>query len=271
MVTQGTTRMNPMKSQEQLSAPLVAALQACGRTMVVGKNTALFECGSAPLAVYQVQRGLIRLSSTSAAGKEAVLGVMGPGQWIGETSLFVNEPRLHDAWALQDSTLLVVPTADFRAVVDEQPAYLRELLQLLSHRYRAAMLWIDRSILMPFPVRLARRLLFEVAQAPQSLTPPAAGWRGMAAEGTRQSAQPVPVAAALQPAPSLTLSQQHLSDMLGVSRQSVNQQLKRWERQGLLSLSYGRVQVLDVTQLATLAEQTEPTEPTDLAEPTPPE
>ena len=44
----------------------------------------------------------------------------------------------------------------------------------------------------------------------------------------------------------LRVSQEALGQMLGVSRQSVNRQLKQWESEGLLSLSYGRIRLLDV-------------------------
>ena len=42
--------------------------------------------------------------------------------------------------------------------------------------------------------------------------------------------------------------------MLGVSRQSINKQLGRWERQGLVRLSYGRVSLLDCAALERLTE-----------------
>jgi len=51
----------------------------------------------------------------------------------------------------------------------------------------------------------------------------------------------------------LRLSQEELSQMLGVSRQSVNRQLKEWEAKGILRLDYGRVTLLDKEALRLLA------------------
>ena len=129
--------------------------------------------------------------------------------------------------------------------------YLRELLHLLSWRYRNALQWIDRSIMLPFPVRLARRLLFEHAK----LTLDSAAQSGLPAGRDRSfSAPPLPGDPAAQPPPALRLSQQDLADMLGVSRQSINKQLGRWEQQGLVRLSYGRVALLDGAALQRLTQ-----------------
>ena len=184
----------------------------------------LFDCGSPPTAMFYVTRGLIRLSATAETGREAVLGLMEPGYWFGETSLFVNAPRSYDARAVVDSEVLVVPAAHFHAVVDDDPVFLRELLRLICGRYRLALQQINRTILQPFPVRLARRLLWEHAR--------------------RDSGSNTPSPQAMR------LSQQDLGHMLGVSRQSVNKQLKLWERQGLVRLDYGCVTVQDSEGLA---------------------
>ena len=76
-------------------------------------------------------------------------------------------------------------------------------------------------MLLPLPMRLARRLL--AAKHAHDLS----------ATGVPQ-----------EPA-ALRLSQEDTGQMLGVSRQSVNRQLKEWEAQGMLRLDYGRVTLLD--------------------------
>jgi len=210
-----------------LSAELDALLRANARERRLAKGEVLFTYGSAPDALFYLHHGRIRVSTTAASGREAMLGIVEAGQWFGEVSLLMDAPRVYDTRAVVDCELRVVPAATFHALVDEQPKFLREFVRLIGHRYRGALEWIDATVLLPFPTRLARRLL----------------------DAQQLHAHAVPSEADA----ALRLSQEELSQMLGVSRQSVNRQLKQWEGQGILSLDYGCVTLLDKAALRQLA------------------
>ncbi len=153
-----------------------------------------------------------------------------PGQWFGEVSLFTGAPHPYDTRAMELTDVLAVSAAAFHRLVSERPAYLMELTRLVSMRCRLALDWIDETILLPLPMRLARRLI----AAKETYGQP--GHRGHPAGAV-----------------SLRISQEDLSHMLGVSRQSVNRQLKQWESREILSLRYGMVTVLDHDALHQLA------------------
>lgn len=53
----------------------------------------------------------------------------------------------------------------------------------------------------------------------------------------------------------LAVSQEDLAFMLGVSRQSINRQLKQWEEEGMLRVGYRVVELLDRERLACYAAQ----------------
>jgi CRP-like cAMP-binding protein len=212
---------------ELLSPELEAALRAHVVRRHLARNEVLFTYGSSPEALFCVERGRIRFSVTAANGREAVLSVLEPGQWFGEVSLFIDAPRVYDARAVVDCELLMVPAQAFHAIVDHRPAFLLEFTRLICRRYRWALEWIDETILEPLPVRLARRLL--AAQHAHALSARADGDA------------------------ALRLSQEDLGHMLGVSRQSINRQLKEWESHRILQLEYGRVTVLDQDALRRLA------------------
>ncbi|WP_455282392.1 Crp/Fnr family transcriptional regulator [Cupriavidus necator] len=212
---------------ELLSPELEKLLRTHAIRRQLAKNEVLFTYGSSPDALFCVDKGLIRVSVTAANGREAVVSMLEPGQWFGEVSLFIDAPRVYDTRAVVDSELLAVPANAFHRIVDGRPEFLLEFIRLICRRYRWALEWIDETILQPLPVRLARRLL--AAQHAHMLSAP---------DDTRSA---------------LRLSQEDLGHMLGVSRQSVNRQLKEWESQKVLRLEYGRVTLLDQEALRRLA------------------
>lgn len=211
----------------RLAAHLDELLRSRARLRRVGKRQSLYTHGSPPDAIFCVKNGLIRLSVTAANGREAVLSLVEAGHWFGEVSVFSNAPRLHNAIAVVDSELLVLSASDLHTIVDDNPKFLLEFLRLVCNRYKSAMQRVDAIILFPFPIRLAQRLMADIEAQPKM-----AGLQGDAV---------------------LKLSQESLAHMLGVSRQSVNRQLREWETQGLLKLEYGRIVIVDKTMLHHLA------------------
>jgi CRP-like cAMP-binding protein len=227
-----------MRNAADARTTLSAAFERCLRQQALSRhlarNEVLFTRGSVPDALYCVNRGRIRLSSAGAAGKEVVLSLMEPGHWFGEVSLVTGAATIYDARAADDTEVLVVPAGAFHGIVDGQPQFLQEFMRLVCARYRWALAWIDESILLPFSIRLARRLLAAHDSHGQSAAGAAAG-------------------PAVGPEAGLRLSQEDLSNMLGVSRQSVNRQLKEWEASRLLRLDYGRVTLLNKAGLESVA------------------
>lgn len=215
-------------TQMQLPADVQAALVQAGRLRQLVRGESLFLKGSAPDALYGVVRGAFRVSVVSEEGRQAVITVLEPGHWFGEVSLLVGQERVYDTSALEDSEVVVVAAEDFHRLVASQPNIHMALTRLVCFRLRQALSWIDDAILMPLPVRLARRLLALVAGA----------------------------AAPTQRLNELGVSQEDLAFMLGVSRQSVNRQLKLWESDRIVRVKYRRIELLDLHKLrlaATLA------------------
>lgn len=185
------------------------------------RGDSLFLKGSAPDALFGVLSGLLRVSVVAPSGREAVITVLEPGHWFGEVSLLVGNVRVYDTYAAEHSEIAVVPASDFHRLIASEPEVHMAFTRLVCLRLRQALAWIDDAILMPLPVRLARRLL---------------------------SLQ-IPTEAGNQGAPALAVSQEDLAFMLGVSRQSVNRQLKLWEDDGTLRVKYRRIEVLNHQRL----------------------
>ncbi|MGT2427762.1 Crp/Fnr family transcriptional regulator [Cupriavidus basilensis] len=150
--------------------------------------------------------------------------------------MFIDAHRVYDTRAAEASEVLVIPAATFHALIAREPRLLMEFTQLICRRYRSALEWIDEVILMPFPVRLARRLLARRARTCAVGARHANAGRAPRAEAVPGGVEP------------------HARRV----RQSVNQQLKDWEKQGVLRLEYGRLILCDKAALQAIGSEAAP-------------
>lgn len=204
----------------RLDAGVQRQLLAVAHRRTLARGESLFHKGSSPDALFGVVAGSLRVSVVAPGGREAVIAMLEPGHWFGEVSLLVGRERVYDTCAVEPTEMAVVAAADFHRLVAAQPEVHMAFTRLVCLRLRQALAWIDDVILMPLPVRLAHRLL---------------------ALDAREGAGEGPVL--------LGVSQEDLSFMLGVSRQSVNRQLKLWEEDGTLRVRYRGIELLDRARL----------------------
>lgn len=188
------------------------------KTLVKGES--LFLKGSAPDALFGVVQGILRVSVVAASGREAVIAVLESGHWFGEVSLLIGRERVYDICATDTTEVAVVSAADFHHLIATQSEIHMAFTRLVCLRLRQALAWIDDAILMPLPMRLAHHLLtMDSHPSPHNDTE------------------------------VLSVSQEDLAFMLGVSRQSVNRQLKIWETEGILKVSYRCIELMNRTDL----------------------
>ncbi|EHP38430.1 cAMP-binding protein [Cupriavidus basilensis OR16] len=171
--------------------------------------------------------GAIRMTSSSADGKEALLAFAETPQWFGEVALFDALPRAHDAWIETDVVLLHIGQQDAVRFLEENPAHWKAVGLLMAQKLRLAFEAIESSVLMPVPVRLARRLLA------------IAGGYGERHGLSKRV---------------INVQQEQLGLMLSISRQTVNQILKDFEAQGLVQRTRGSIEILDIESLRRFAE-----------------
>ena len=164
--------------------------------------------------------GLVKMASVSAEGKPMSFTGIGTGGWFGEGSLLKDEPRRYDIVALRDSIVAYMPRATFARLLDRHIPFNRFLLVQLNERLGQFIAQVERDRLHGPEARLARSLagLFNPVLYP-----------GIG--------------------PTLPVSQEELGQLVGLSRQRVNQALKRLESEGLVSVEYGGVTVRDLARL----------------------
>ena len=203
--------------------PLLAMAQV--RHLQTGE--VLFLRGDSPCGLYAVVRGAVSISGTGGRADEAraaLLIRLEPPHWFGEISVFDNSARTHDAQATEPTTLLHIPHERLQAWLQAHPQHWHALALLLTDKLRSAFVAMEELALLPAPQRLARRLVMM-----------AEGYGQWTAEGRSRRV--------------LSISQEQLSLMLAISRQTTNQILKDLESRHLVRVQRGELEILDLAAL----------------------
>ncbi len=174
-----------------------------------------------------VALGAVRVSSVSLSGKQVTLTYVEPGTWFGDIALFDGMPRTHDAHAHGATTLLVVRRADFRSLLAQHVELYEALLRLNCRRLRLLFDTVEDLNTRPLAARLAKQILLLARSY-----------------GTPQGDE---IRIGLQ------LAQEDIAQMLGASRQRVNQELKGFERDGAVRIEPTRLVVLSKDKLLAVA------------------
>ena len=160
--------------------------------------------------------GAVRVSSTSLSGKQITLTYVEPGIWFGDVSLFDGDRRTHDAYAHGDTTTLCVARADFKKILALHAELYEALLRLNARRIRQLYGLVEDLNTLPLRARLAKQLLHLI----RSYGVPSLS------DGTEIRI-------------GLQLAQEELAQLLGASRQRVNQELKSMEREETIRIEPG--------------------------------
>ena len=126
-----------MSAREVSRDALTTALRSEGHARTFPRGQTLFVEGDGPERAFLIERGRVLLTSTGPQGKEIVLGLVGPGEVLGEVSVFDGGPRSATAVALEEVDAVVAPArALTRAAQDAETAH--ELIRVLASRLRQA-------------------------------------------------------------------------------------------------------------------------------------
>lgn len=123
------------------------------------RNEALFSQGDSARNVLYIQKGGVKLSVVNEAGKEAVVAILGPGDFLGQRCLTGQTVRMATAAAITPSTLLVIEKNEMLRVLHAQHAFSdRFISYMLARNIRIEEDLVDQ-LFNHSEKRLARTLL----------------------------------------------------------------------------------------------------------------
>lgn len=212
----------------KLSQPLRNAIFSRAYVRRLSDGAALASRGTPAEDWCGVARGTVRISLVSLAGKQVTLTYCEPGVWFGDIALFDGLPRTHDADAHGETTLLCVRKADFKALLAQHAELYDALLRLNCRRLRLMFNQFEDLNTKPLSARLAKQIIL------------------LAKSYGIEQGEEIRI--------GLQLAQEDLAQMLGASRQRVNQELKGFEREGAVRVEPTRLVVLSRDKLLDIAE-----------------
>ena len=212
----------------KLSRPLRDAILSRSIVRRLADGALLSSRGEPADGWYGVAKGAVRASSVSLSGKQITLTYVEPGVWFGDMALFDGLPRTHDANAHGETTLLVLRKADFKELLSQYVELYDALLHLNCRRLRLMYDLVQDLNTMPLAARLAKQLLI------------------LARSYGINEGEEIRI--------GLQLAQEDLAQLLGASRQRVNQELKSFERSGAVRIEPTRLIVLSKEKLLAFSE-----------------
>jgi CRP/FNR family transcriptional regulator, cyclic AMP receptor protein len=170
------------------------------------KNKIIFAQGEVAESVFYVQKGRVKLTVISEQGKEAVVGILEPGQFFGEGCLNGRPLRIGTSMAMEDCVITSITKDAMNAVLDGEPKFSELFMAyLLTRNGRIEEDLVDQ-LFNSSEKRLARLLLL------------------LANFG--KAGPPRPVLAAI--------SQETLAEMIGTTRSRVSFFMNKFRKLGLI-------------------------------------
>ncbi len=176
--------------------------------------------GGFPRYRHGVDPGLIKLAVYTPDGRGCTFSGVPAGGWCGEGSVIKREDRRYDVIAIRDSRVLLVPEPVFNTLLADSLPFAGFVVRQLNERMGQFIATVQNDRLLGADARVAQAVaqLFHPALYPKTTE-------------------------------VLELSQEEIGLLTGLSRQRVNQALRRLEAGGMVSLSYQTIRVTDLEGL----------------------
>jgi CRP/FNR family transcriptional regulator, cyclic AMP receptor protein len=204
------------KAVKNLFDPKVfLAKVGAGKTILeFHKNQKVFAQGEVADTIFYIQKGRIKLTVLSEQGKEAVVGILEPGQFFGEGCMNGHPLRIATTTALEECLITSITKEAMIAVLHEESTFSELFMAyLLTRNSRIEEDLIDQ-LFNSSERRLARLLLL------------------LAHFGKEGSPQPILV----------DISQETLAEMIGTTRSRVSFFMNKFRKLGLISYN-GKIEV----------------------------
>lgn len=95
------------------------------------KSQIVFHENAMPIGLYCIYEGSVKISKLNSNGREQIMRIAGPGDFLGYRSLIAHRPYTDTAVAIEDATICLVPKSEFFNVMQNNKKFYEALLQMI--------------------------------------------------------------------------------------------------------------------------------------------
>ena len=192
------------------------------------KGQNIFYEGTRPTGLYCMNGGKVKVFKNNVQGKEYIVYLAKPGDFLGYRSLLSEEFYAATATVLEDAKICFIPKENFFEVLQKNPLFMRKVVKAVCH---------EMGIMEERMAELAHKSVRERLAANLIMLKETYGMEG---EGSTLI--------------DLALSREDLASIVGTATETVIRLLSEFKSDGLISFEGKKIRVLDPKKLARQAD-----------------
>ena len=187
------------------------------------KGQVLFYEGTRPMGLFCINRGKIKVSKMGSNGKEQILFIAKPGDFLGYRSLLSEEFYGASATVIEQAAICFIPKNDFLTILNGNPNFFQKMMKAVCHE-----LGVMEEKLADIAQKSVReRLAATILMLKETY--------GMEGDGSELI--------------DIALSREDLANIVGTATETVIRLLSEFKSDGLIALKGKKIKVLDTNLL----------------------
>ncbi len=187
------------------------------------KGQILFYEGTRPMGMFCINRGKIKVSKMGSNGKEQILLIAQPGDFLGYRALLSEEFYGASATVIEQAAVCFIPKSDFLTILNSNASFSQRLMQAVCHELGL----MEEKLAQIAQKSVRERLASTILMLKETY--------GMEGEGSELI--------------DIALSREDLANILGTATETVIRLLSEFKADGLIALEGKKIKVLDPSAL----------------------
>ncbi len=187
------------------------------------KGQTLFYEGTRPMGIFCINRGKVKVYKMGSNGREQILFIAQPGDFLGYRSMLSEEFYGASATVIEPAAICFIPKSDFLTILNANPSFFSKLMKAVCHELGV----MEDKLAQIAQKSVRERLASTILMLKETY--------GMEGEGSDVI--------------DIALSREDLANIVGTATETVIRLLSEFKSDGMIGLEGKRIKVLDVQAL----------------------